>query len=199
MESIQKAVNVIKGGGIVVFPTDTAYGLGVDATNDQAVQKLYTLKERDSSKPIHIVVSDLEMAGEYVEVTGDAQKLADVFLPGPLTIILKDRGVISKKLLGEGSTLGIRIPDNKAILNLVESSGVPITATSANKSGDSNPYTIEDIKRSFGDDFNTIDYVIDGGELNKVPPSTLVDLTGHTLEILREGPITREEILKVIS
>lgn len=195
---LAQAVKVIKRGGVVVFPTDTAYGLGVDATSDAAVMHLYTLKGRDSAKPMHVVVDSMDTAEQYVEVHDVARKLAQAYLPGALTLVLKDKGRVSQNIIGEHGTLGIRIPDNTFALELAREAGVPITATSANKSGNPATYSIEEVRKSFGGNFEKIAVVVDAGVLPQVAPSTLVDLTKEKPEILRDGPISREEILKVV-
>jgi len=192
------ASDVLRKGGVVVFPTDTAYGLGVDATNDAAVERLYELKGRERGKPIHVVVSDLEMAERYVAIDKNARLLAKTFLPGAITLILRNKDGVSRNIVSDRNTLGIRIPDNVFARALVASARVPVTATSANKSDDPAPYSIEEVKKSFGKDFKKIDLAVDAGVLPRTKPSTLVDLTTKEVQILRDGPIGREEILKVL-
>jgi L-threonylcarbamoyladenylate synthase len=195
---VKKATEVLREGGVIAYPTDTAYGLGVDATNDEAISRLYKIKNREGNKPTHVVVSDIDMANHYVVFNKEARMLAKVFLPGPLTIILKNKGRVSKRIVGENGTLGIRMPNSEFIQSLVKEFRLPITTTSANKTGDPAPYSVDEIKNSFGEDFEKIDLVIDGGELKRVLPSTLVDLSRKEIKVLREGPINKEEILKVL-
>jgi len=147
---------------------------------------------------MHVVVGDINMAGKYVEITKEAQKLARAFLPGPLTLILNDKSRVSGRVVGERKTLGIRIPENDFARELVVCLQTPITATSANKSGDLAPYSIEEVHKSFGSSFGKISLVVDAGELPKVAPSTLVDLTGREPKIVRNGPISREAIFAVL-
>ena len=190
---------VLRRGGVVVFPTDTCYGLGVDATSDAAVERLYELKGRKRGKPVHVAVSGLAMAERYVMLDERARKLARAFLPGPLTLVLKERGVLARALLSGGETLGLRIPDSDFVQTLTERVGVPVTATSANKSGDPAPYSIGEVHASFSEDFERIDLVVDAGALPHTAPSTLVDLTDNQVVILREGPISRADIESVLS
>jgi L-threonylcarbamoyladenylate synthase len=196
--AVVQAVKILKNGGLIAYPTDTVYGLGVDATSDEAAERLYSIKEREKDKPIHVVVSGVNMAKNYVSVNNDAQKIISHFLPGPLTIVLKNKGLVSKEITGENDTLGIRIPKSDFILSVVKEFGKPVTTTSANKAGGKAPHSVEEIKESFGEDFEKIDLIIDAGQLKNTPPSTLVDLSNEEVKVLREGPIIKEEILKVL-
>jgi L-threonylcarbamoyladenylate synthase len=195
---VEQAVKILKNGGIIAYPTDTVYGLGVDATNDEAVEKLYLIKKRDKDRPTHVVVSDIDMAKDYVSIDEAGQKIASHFLPGPLTIVLKNKGSVSKKIIGESNTLGIRVPKSDLILSVVKKLGRPITTTSANKAGDRAPYSVKEIKESFGENIEKIDLIIDAGQLENTLPSTLVDLSHKEVKVLREGPVSKEEILKVL-
>ena len=135
-----KIIQTLQNGGLVVHPSDTVYGLLCDATNPEAVKKLFAFKARPASKPVSIFVSDLEMAKDYVVIdrkTGDRLK---EFLPGPYTVVLPSKHNVVKELESEKGTMGIRIPKYPAILELVRKFGKPITATSANLSTRSKHY-----------------------------------------------------------
>ena len=184
-----RAAALLRGGGVILYPTDTLYGLGVDALSDGAVAKIYALKGRGKEKPIHCVVSDLEMAAEYADVNDVARKLARDFLPGPLTLVLKKKSGINTGIAKRIDTIGIRIPDNDFCLALARKFGKPYTTTSANASGMEPLSTVDGILTQLGDNARYIDLIIDAGELSKREPSTVVDLSGGTPLILREGAI----------
>lgn len=190
------ASRLILESGIVLFPTDTTYALGVNAVDELAIEKLYNLKLRPPQKPIHVIVSNLEMARKYVHLNDIAYKLAEKFLPGPLTLILKHKNNIPRNLVAGFPTLGIRIPGKKISLELARIADLPITATSANISGQTEVYAINDFVKqinSFNPD-GAVDLIIDQGILPVVKPSTIIDLTQETPVVLREGPISAIEI-----
>jgi L-threonylcarbamoyladenylate synthase len=192
---LQIAADFIRQGKLVVFPTDTSYGLGANITDLLAVKKIFQLKNRPMDKPIHIIVSSLKMGQEYAYLTNSALKLAHNFLPGPLTLVLKRKDTVSDLVSGGKNTIGIRIPDNLIALALVERAGVPITATSANVSGTPDPYSIKDALRALG---TAVDLYLDMGILPKKLPSTILDLTRDPPEIIREGPISINQILETL-
>src|SRR5258708_5864385 len=138
---ITQTIAVLRSGGLVIFPTETTYGAGVLATNQVAVDKLLAFKSRREGKPLSIAVTDEEMANRYVEVNESAHRLYERFLPGPVTVISRGRGVVAHGVESEFGTLGVRIPDYALVLELVKQLGEPITATSANASGAKRPYT----------------------------------------------------------
>src|SRR5680860_1375363 len=175
---IEEAVKVLEKGGLVIYPTETLYGIGVDATNQKAVDKLLTYKTRREGKPLSIAVNSLQMAKEYVEINPTAHNLYSNFLPGPLTVVSPGLGKVAKGVESEIGTLGIRIPKYELILDIIESFGKPITATSANASYKKQPYCIDDILENISTkQKNLIDLIIDAGQLEKRDPSTVVDTT----------------------
>ncbi len=193
LSKLQIASDFIRQGKLVVFPTDTSYGLGANVTDARAVTKIFQVKQRPLHKPIHVVVSSLQMAEDYAYVSESALNLANHFLPGPLTLILRKKETISDLLSGGKETIGIRMPDNLIALALVERAGIPITATSANVTGRPDPYSIQDAFDQLG---NKVDLYLDIGILAKRLPSTILDLTLDIPKILREGPIPSEQILE---
>ncbi len=184
MKIIDQAVEILQKGGIIIFPTDTSYGLAADATNPQAIKKIYQIKGRDFNKPISVIVSDIKMAKKYAMITPLVQKLFQAFLPGPLTLVLP--------------SIGIRVPNLKLCLRLAKKLGKPYTATSANLSGQPDCYSVDQIKKQLGNKIKLIDLIIDAGTLPKIPPSTVLDLTKSPPKILREGPISQKQIQKVL-
>lgn len=189
-----RAAQIMAAGGVILYPTDTLYGLGADALSDAAVAKIYSIKERDEKKPMHAVVADMAMAEQYGVMNGTAIHLAEKFLPGPLTLILKKKEGIDTGIARGIDTFGIRIPDNKFCLELAREFGKPFTTTSANASGLPSLRAVDEIIEQLGDRTTMIDLVIDAGELPERLPSTIVDVSGDTVAILREGAIAAKDI-----
>ncbi len=199
MNQLNQAVKVLHDGGIVVYPTDTAYGLAVDATNASAVASLFKLKGREFKNPIHIIFPDTKWLNKIVKLNQPALKLMNEFLPGPLTLVLplKAKGK-SWELLSAGTkTMGVRLPNHKLAIQLVEALGKPITTTSANVSGEGNCYSVEDVQNQFETAGLKPDFYLDGGKLKNVAPSTVVSLIKDA-KILRQGPITEKQIKQAL-
>ena len=191
-EDIQQAAEIIREGGLVAFPTETVYGLGADALNPEAVGKVYAAKGRPSDNPMIVHISskdDLERL--TFEITEDMKKLADVFWPGPLTMVVPARPVVPRVTTGGLDTVAVRMPSDVTAAALITSSGVPIAAPSANLSGKPSPTTA----RHVIDDLDgRIDAIIEGGDCQVGIESTVVDMTGSIPAVLRPGIITREQL-----
>lgn len=194
---ISQAVSVLRRGGLLIYPTETVYGLGVDATNPSAVGKLVSYKSRPLGKPFSVAVADQQMAGKYVELNATAKKLYQTFLPGPLTIISNclppsiPSYPIVPGIASELGTLGIRIPDYPLIIEIVKRLDRPITATSANQAYKKRPYQISDIINYIPDrKKKLIDLILDAGKLPRNEPSTVIDTTLDDPTVLRQGDIT---------
>lgn len=184
---------------IVLYPTDTLYGLGVDATDPEAVLQLIKLKGRDEKKPISIVVSDMEMAEQYAEVTPLARTLAEKFLPGKLTIVLSAKDTLPVQLTAGTGTVGIRIPNHPVPLQLVKELGKPITATSANVADMPTMRTVSEILKQFGEKSVLIHHKKEwGNELPESAASTVVDARGRVPVVLRVGAISDTELSESI-
>lgn len=200
INSVKSAVELLKQGKIVAYPTDTSYGLAVDVTNTFALKKFYKIKERGFDKPVHIVVPNISYAKQLVNWNQIAQKLAKAFWPGALTLVLelKDTKTNLTILTAKTGFLGLRMPDNQMALQLVKKLGAPITATSANPSahlsGGYDSYSPRDIIDQFKDKKFQPDAILDAGKLKKRKPSTLVKISDGGIEILRKGPISEREI-----
>ncbi|HEX5429585.1 MAG TPA: L-threonylcarbamoyladenylate synthase [Patescibacteria group bacterium] len=196
---LRQALEVLKSGGVVVCPTDTAYGMAVDATNPSAVKKLYQLKGRDFKKPIHVIPPTKAWVEKLVKLNSPAKLLIDELMPGPITLVLplKAKGEVYKLLSAGTKSLGIRRPKNKIALDLAMLCGKPITATSANVSGQPNCYSVAQVKKQFGKKASEL-YFLDAGKLPKVAPSTVVAIRGKNVTILREGPVSKAAIMKAI-
>lgn len=198
-EVVAKAVDVFQRGGVVLYPTDTLYAFGVDALSNEAVVKLYELKGRSDEKPIHCVVSDMDMAAIYGEIDGNANALAKAFLPGPLTLILKKNEKFNTGIARGIHTIGIRVPKSGVCTEMARTLGGPITTTSANKSEQVPELSINKIIAQLGHSADLIDLIIDAGELPVSQPSTIVDVSNAEPVIVREGAIPTEEIWGVLS
>ena len=192
---IEKAADIIKNGGLVAFPTETVYGLGANALDADASKKIYEAKGRPSDNPLIAHIASLESLDEIVEDVSDvAKKLIDKFWPGPMTLIFKKKPNVPDSTTGGLDTLAVRFPSNKIAMKLIESSGVPIAAPSANTSGKPSPtkgeHVIEDLD-------GKVDMIIDGGEVGLGLESTIIDVTDKPT-ILRPGFITQEMLEDVI-
>ncbi|MBN2100528.1 threonylcarbamoyl-AMP synthase [Candidatus Dojkabacteria bacterium] len=192
---INRSVQVLKDGGVLVYPTETCYGLGVDSTNKSAVDKLLKYKARREGKPLSIAVSGKEMASEYVEINEIADNLYDNYLPGPITVVSRGKCHVAEGVESEYGTLGIRVPDYPLILEIVKRLGKPITATSANVSYQKRPYSINDLLEDLPKkQAQLIDLIINAGTLPKNDVSTVVDTTLNTLNIMRQGKQKFKEV-----
>ena len=180
---IHKAVEVLEQGGIIAYPTDTAYGIGCDIMNKKAIEKIYWLKQRDKREPFSFVCSDLKNISQYAKVTNYAYKTMKRLLPGPYTFILEGSKAVPKMMLTKRKTAGIRVPDHNICLRLVEALEHPIISTTANQQDGeilNDPSLIKDYFSPH------LDLVIDGGP---VPgePSSVVSLIDDEPVVLREG------------
>lgn len=198
--AIKNAVNTLQKGGLIIYPTETVYGIGVDATNQRAVEKLTTYKNRPFGKPYSVAVTDIKMAEKYATLNTNAKELYKKFLPGPLTIVSRGKHVLAKGVESEDGTLGIRIPKYKLVIDVIKAFGKPITATSANASYKKRPYSIDDILKNIGRKQKAlVDLIIDAGTLPRNEPSTVVDTTLDDPVVLRQGDIKLKEKIEVVS
>jgi L-threonylcarbamoyladenylate synthase len=188
---VQRAVEALRCGGVVVYPTETLYGLGVDATDERALGRLVDLKGREEGKPISVLVGDRAMLDTIAaEVPVAAERLMRRFWPGPLTIAVPARPGVSRRLTAGGGTIGVRCSSHPLAAALVAGLGRPLTAPSANPAGAPPPRTVAEARRYFGD---AIDAWVDGGVLPGGVGSTVVD-AANEIEIIREGAIPAAEI-----
>lgn len=176
-KDIKKASEIIKKNGIVIYPTETVYGIGANIFSAAALEKVFAIKKRDKDKPLSVAVSDIEMMEDLVHIGEKEMRFIEKFLPGPVTVILEKKKKVPDMLTSGSDLLGIRFPAHETTIALISLAGVPITSTSANISGEAPPQRVEEIKIS-------ADYIIDGGECTG-EPSTVVDLVNR--RILRKG------------
>ena len=184
-------VALLHGGGIIAFPTDTAYGLAVDPSNNDGVDRLFRVKGRSETKPILLLVDSLRMAESISEPADVFYEVAEQFWPGPLTLILKAQPSVAVKVTAGTHTIGVRWPIAAFATTLIDRFARPITATSANRSGMQAAITVDEVRAQLDD---AIDGVVDGGTLSTRMGSTVLDLTVDPPSVLREGPI-RFEVL----
>jgi L-threonylcarbamoyladenylate synthase len=184
---LDKALEIIKGGGIVSYPTESFYALGVLATDESAVNKLCAIKKRPANKPLPVIVGDLDTLKSIVKsVPPQAEVLMRKFWPGPLTIIFEAADDLPILLTGGSGKIAVRIPGESAALHLAKIAKLPITATSANPSGRVPAKSAQEVRDYFGE---RIDLLIDRGETPGGKPSTIVDVTVTPMKILREGRV----------
>lgn len=186
----------IANGSLVIFPTETVYGIGTNGLDVKAIARLYSVKKRELNKPISLLVSSIDMVNQIAcDISDIEYKLMKTFFPGPFTIILKKKNIISDILTAGKDTVGVRMPDCKITQKLIEYAGCPIAAPSANISGKPSGTNINDFIKDFD---NKVDYIIDNGDAKIGLASTIVQVIDGIPHILREGSITKELILSVL-
>ncbi len=181
-------LETLRKGGVIVFPSDTVYGLLCDTSNMDAVRNLLEFKERPPGKAISVFCGTKQRIAEVCEVSSESKQMLDTLLPGLYTIVLPSKHVLDKRLESETGTLGVRIPAFEAVNELVNAFGKPLTATSANLSGDSPHYSVDSLMRTLSEKKKSLlAAVVDAGKLPRNKPSTVVDLTRDNVTVLRVG------------
>lgn len=194
---LKEAAKVISKGGLVLFPTETVYGIGANGLNEDAVKKIYIAKGRASDNPLILHISNMDMLDIIAkDITEEEYKLMDAFWPGPFTIILKKKDIVPDIVTGGLDTVAVRMPSNKIANKLIEYANVPIAAPSANISGKPSGTCIEDIYEELA---LKMDYIIDGGMSEVGLESTVVKYENQKVNILRPGKVTKEDIDLIIS
>lgn len=193
---VDQAIDILRNGGVVVYPTETAYGFAVDATNFVALEKLVDLKGREFGKTFPLIVDSVERAEEYFEMSDLMKKLAEEFWPGPLTIVSKAKeSMLHERVVKDDGTVAIRVSSSEIAHALAEGLGKPITSTSANVSGGQTCYSVECVKAQFVNVSEAklrtmrLVYYLDGGELHNNKPSTIVKEENGKIVVLRQGLI----------
>jgi L-threonylcarbamoyladenylate synthase len=190
------AVAALRRGEVIVYPTETLYGLGADALDAAAVEKVFQLKGRDPDSPIPVLIADREMLRALVaEVPALAEKLIAAFWPGPLTLVLPARKNLPPPLVNRSGGIGVRISSQPIAARLLEALGRPLTATSANPSGKAPARTVVDAQRYFA---GRIEVFIDGGPLTSKSGSTVVEIVGERIKIIRAGDIGESELRRAV-
>jgi len=187
---IKHAADIIKTGGLVIYPTETCYGIGGDATNVKVIDNIYEIKRRPRTKPIPIIVSDLRMMNKYGMITDRVRILMKSFMPGPLTIVVRKRKTIPDSL--NPKEIAFRISSHPVASVLVKEVKLPITSTSANLYNEPPLYRAEDVIKRFD---KKVDMILDYGSLPRINPSTLIDMKTNEPKLIREGPIPIKTII----
>jgi len=194
-EEIERAGALLKAGGVVVFPMDTVYGVGADASNEGAVARIYAVKGRPADRPLQLSLADPEdLQRVAADLSRDALSLARRFLPGPLTLVVRRAGTVAATVAAGGGTIGVRVPDHAVPLRLARLVG-PLAVTSANVSGQPAPITAEEASRQIG---HRVDLVLDGGPCPLAGESTVVDVTVSPPRIVRQGVLSREALERAL-
>lgn len=197
-EVMKQAARLITEGKVIVCPTDTCYIFVADALDPKAVLRVFELKGRSYSNPIHVAVNSIEAAEKYAHVNEAARELARRFLPGALTMVLPKKEVIPSLLVSGGDTVGIRIPDNKVILDLAAITNLPLTATSANISGRPTPYSTQEVVEQLGEAVKNVALIVDQGPLSEHGLSTIVDLAADPPQLIRQGRVSWLELRQIL-
>lgn len=195
-DAVNEAVKIIVSGGIVAYPTETFYGLGVKYNDYNALKKLYEIKQRPAEKAMPLIISSKNMLSLISpSINNITEKLMDIFWPGPLTILTAANRELSEFITAGTGKVAVRVPGQSFALDFARALKFPVTATSANISGRPASDNAEDVKKYFGE---SLDLIIDGGKTSGGMPSTIVDATGEGLRIARSGAISEKEIYKYI-
>ena len=196
---IERAARLINRGEVVVCPTDTGYAFAANALDARAIARVFDLKGRSFSNPIHVAVNSIEEAEKYAHINEVARYLADHFLPGALTTVLPKKEIVPSMLVAGLDTVGIRIPDNNVILKLAGAAERPLTTTSANISGKPTPYTVEEIIGQLGENIRKVALILDQGPIKTRELSTIVDLSVSPPQLIRQGLVSWLEIHEVLN
>lgn len=192
--SLAPCIEALREGRVIIYPTETVYGLGVDALNKEAVNSLYAIKMRDPQKPVSIAITKINAAENFAEIDAAAAKLAQKFLPGPLTLVLKLK--VDMPWLSSNGKIGIRVPSNEFAQSLLKEFGKPITATSANLSGMGSAASPDQVDSRL---VQRVAVFVDDSKTRYGRVSTVVDTVGSKPKILREGSISRKAIENVLN
>ena len=189
--AIQSAARLVKNGGVIVYPTDTVYGVGCDPFNEDSVKRLFKIKG-ERTKPFPILAHGIEDVEKIAHITDEALKLAKKFWPGPLTMVLQKKPSLPNIVTAHLNSVAVRVPNHDIALELIRQSGGLLIGTSANKTGKKPPQTALEAARQIGEE---VDLILDGGMAPIGASSAIVDLTGDRPKILRKGPIKSDDLL----
>lgn len=193
-DQLAQAARVVLSGGLVAYPTDTLYGLGVDPASDRAIERLFEAKGREASMAIPLIAADLSQVAQWVgDLPATATRLAAHFWPGPLTLVLSAPAALSRRLLGGGATVAIRVPAHPVARGLARACDRPVTSTSANVSGNDPPSAAGMIDQRLE---ARLDLVLDAGSCPGGPPSTIVDVAQGAPRLVREGAVAWSRVLE---
>lgn len=194
-DAIIRAVQALREGGVVAIPTDTVYGLAASLDHPQAIERIFEIKGRDDTKALPVLVSSVDILPVLARtMSGAAQRLADAFWPGALTIVVEATERVPAAVRRGGATVGLRMPDDGIALAIIEGAGGALAVTSANRSGETEARSADDVRRILS---TAIDVVVDGGASPLSVPSTVVDASRERLRVLRAGAISVEQLRQV--
>jgi len=193
--NINKAAKTVKNGGLVIYPTDTVYGLGCDPFKTRAVEKLLNAKKERKDKPLPILASSLKAAEKVAKINRDARKIAEKYWPGPVTLVVPKKSVLPNIVTCGLASVGVRVPNHQVALKLIDLCGGLLIGTSANRSNEKPPRTASEADWQLG---NVVDIILDGGKSPSSQESSIIDLTSRAPKILREGPVKLQEILEIL-
>jgi L-threonylcarbamoyladenylate synthase len=193
--NIMVAARIVRRGGLVVYPTETVYGLGCDPLNVEAVKRILEVKG-ERKKPLPILAASIGDADKIAFVSSNGKKLAAEFWPGPLTMVFPKKAALPDVVTFGWDSVGLRIPDSDVALNLIRLSGGLLVGSSANRSGEEHPRAVQEIS---GELKGMVDVVLDGGASAQGKPSTVADLSSEKLRIVRDGPIGLKELLDALA
>jgi L-threonylcarbamoyladenylate synthase len=196
LDAAKEAAAVLRRGGIVVYPTETAYAIGCDATDAAAVKRIFALKGRDAAKPLPMIVASSAMARRFARFGASENVLAAAFWPGPLTLVLPAKTSIAAGAVSRRGEIALRVSADAFARAVSLRLGRPIVSTSANRSGGSNPYRLSDAVSAFG---AAPDLCLDGGTLPRRRPSTIVRCGADRCEIVRQGPVSANAIARALA
>ena len=197
-EVVLAALETLNGGGVIVYPSDTIYGLGANACDVRAVEQIYKIKKRSFSKPLSIIARNMLWVENLAFVPPKLRPALEQIWPGPTTVVLSKKSVLPLVLTSGQANVAIRIPDSKFVDTLLGKFGYPLTATSANLSGEEGTVDVTSIINSFGEQLWKPDLIIDAGILPKSLPLTILDLSTVIPRILRVGPTKPGELMKIL-
>jgi L-threonylcarbamoyladenylate synthase len=194
--AIEEAAAVLRAGGVIAIPTDTLYGLAADPFNPVAVARLFAIKGRDAERAVPLVAADVEQVTDHFgPLPAAGERLAAAFWPGPLTLLVHAPKTLAANLTGGQPTVGVRVPDHAVTRELCRACARPLTATSANMSGEPATADPEEVVRTIGE---RIDLLLDGGRTPGGPPSTIVDISGSSPRLVRSGAVPWEEVVACV-
>ena len=194
-QDIEQAVRFLKAGGVVVFPTDTLYGLGADVFSVPALERLFTIKGRPAALALPVLVNSTEQAQMVARFTGIGSRLAERFWPGPLSLVLPKSDRLPGLVTGGRDTVAVRMPDHAVPLALTQRLRGPVTGTSANLSGGPDLHSLDALQAQLG---SCVDYITHTGPPPRGTASTVIDVTGDCPRLIREGAISQESILAAL-
>jgi len=196
LEILSEAEGILRSGGIIIAPTDTVYGILGDATNVETIKNIFLLKQRSLEKAFPVFVKSVAEARKYAYISDAKAKFLASIWPGPATVVLHHKGKLPRILTGDPETIGVRVPKNEFLLQLLSRLDFPLVQTSANISSKPTAQNTKEIKAYFGNQELQPDLIIDGGETTR-QHSTLIGLTGNEPRLLRTGAVTKKELDKV--